>query len=105
MANEHPHQDHESGSHGSYWSSRAFLVFLGFAAIAIALLWKEHSAHILGVVPYLFILACPLMHIFMHGGHGGHGHHGGHNHSAEQDGAPPSGATGEWGTTKKGDKS
>jgi hypothetical protein len=27
-------------------------------------------------IPFLLILACPLMHIFMHGGHGGH-HHGG----------------------------
>jgi hypothetical protein len=33
----------------------------------------EHTAHVFGVLPYLLILACPLMHIFMH-----HGHHGGH---------------------------
>ena len=36
-------------------------------------LWQEHSAHILGALPYLLLLACPLMHYFMHGGHGGHG--------------------------------
>ena len=24
-------------------------------------------------LPFLLILACPLMHVFMHGGHGGHG--------------------------------
>ena len=30
----------------------------------------EHWAHALGVLPYLIILACPLMHLFMHGGHG-----------------------------------
>jgi hypothetical protein len=29
----------------------------------------------LGALPYLVFLACPLMHIFMHGGHG-HGHQG-----------------------------
>jgi hypothetical protein len=23
-------------------------------------------------LPYLFLLACPLMHFFMHGGHGSH---------------------------------
>ena len=28
--------------------------------------------------PYLLILLCPLMHIFMHRGHGGHGGHSGH---------------------------
>lgn len=25
-----------------------------------------------GAGPYLFLLACPLMHLFMHRGHGGH---------------------------------
>jgi hypothetical protein len=24
------------------------------------------------VLPFLVLLACPLMHFFMHGGHGGH---------------------------------
>jgi hypothetical protein len=27
----------------------------------------------LGAWPFLLLLACPVMHIFMHGGHGGHG--------------------------------
>ncbi|MBY0414171.1 MAG: DUF2933 domain-containing protein [Bdellovibrionales bacterium] len=26
------------------------------------------------IFTYLFLLACPLMHIFMHGGHKGHNH-------------------------------
>jgi hypothetical protein len=74
----------DPSNHGSreaptdnFWTSRAFLVFLGFAAIALVLLWGEHRAHILGALPYLFILACPLMHIFMHRGHGRHHDHGG----------------------------
>jgi hypothetical protein len=28
---------------------------------------------VLGVLPFLIFLACPLMHLFMHHGHGGHG--------------------------------
>jgi len=60
----------------SFWTSRAFLVCLGFLAIAILFLWTEHRAHILGAAFWLLILACPLLHIFMHGGHGGHGEHG-----------------------------
>ncbi|WP_442892045.1 DUF2933 domain-containing protein [Denitromonas sp.] len=36
----------------------------------------EHQAHLLGWLPWLFLAACPLMHVFMHGGHG-HGGHGG----------------------------
>lgn len=45
-----------------------------FAAVALFYLLSEHRAHFFGVLPYLLLLACPLMHFFMHGGHG----HGGH---------------------------
>lgn len=41
-----------------------------FAAIALFLLWEEHEAHLLGALPYLILLLCPLMHLFMHRGHG-----------------------------------
>jgi hypothetical protein len=41
--------------------------------LALVLLIIEHFSHVLGVLPYLIILACPLMHFFMHGKHG-HGH-------------------------------
>ena len=47
-----------------------------FAGIAVFFLWEEHEAHILGALPWLLLLACPLIHIFMHGGHGGHGQGG-----------------------------
>ena len=55
--------------------SRAPLVLIGFLIIAGALLFTEHRAHVLGLLIWLPLLACPLMHMFMHGG--GHGHHGG----------------------------
>ena len=54
--------------------SRRKWALAGFLAVAAFFLWTEHRAHLLGVLPYLLILACPLMHIFHHGGHG-HGHH------------------------------
>lgn len=47
-------------------------VFLGFMLIAGFFLVTEHRAHVLGFLPYLLFLACPLMHLFHHG----HGHHG-----------------------------
>ena len=53
--------------------SRIGLVLVGFLIIAGALLFTEHRAHVLGLLIWLPLLACPLMHIFMHGGHGGHG--------------------------------
>jgi len=58
--------------------TRSGLVLLGFLAIGAYFLITEHSAHLALAVPYLpwlLLLACPLMHHFMHGGHGGHGGH------------------------------
>jgi hypothetical protein len=39
-----------------------------------ALLLVQHWVHIPQLLPYLVLLACPLMHLFMHKGHGGHAH-------------------------------
>ena len=47
-----------------------------FAAAALFYLTVEHRAHLAGAaryLPLLVFLACPLLHVFMHGGHGGHG--------------------------------
>ncbi len=55
--------------------SNAKLVLVGFLIVAGYFLFMEHRAHLGGFLyylPFLFLLACPLMHIFMHGGHGGH---------------------------------
>ncbi len=40
-------------------------------ALAAVLLVIDHWAHVFGVLPYLLLLACPLMHL-LHGGHGRH---------------------------------
>jgi len=56
-------------------------VLIGFLIIAGALLFSEHRAHVLGLLIWLPLLACPLMHIFMHGGHG---HHGSHDQQNDQ---------------------
>lgn len=47
-----------------------------FAAILAYLFFGEHRVHLLGYLPFLILLACPLLHMTMHGGHGGHGGHG-----------------------------
>jgi len=60
------------------WSWRRFLasppglVLIGFLAIGGAYLWMEHRAHLLGALVFLPLLLCPLMHLFMHHGHGEH---------------------------------
>jgi hypothetical protein len=57
-------------------------VWWTFAAIAAYYLLTEHRAHLAGLMgwlPFGLLLLCPLMHVFMHGGHGHGGHHaGGH---------------------------
>ena len=50
-----------------------WLGFLGFLIIALFLLWGEHRVHILGALPYVLVLLCPLMHLLMHRGHHKHG--------------------------------
>jgi hypothetical protein len=49
-----------------------------FLAVAAFFLWEEHRAHLLGALPYVLLLLCPIVHLFMHRGHGGHGGHHGH---------------------------
>jgi hypothetical protein len=71
-------QSHDGSSRlaqGSFWTSRAFFVCATLLVIAGVLLWTEHLAHALGILPYLLIIACPLMHMFMHGRHAGPAHH------------------------------
>jgi hypothetical protein len=65
----------EQAQQGMSTKSKAVLVLAGFLIIAFALLFTEHRAHVLGLLIWLPLLACPLMHVFMHGGHGHHGSH------------------------------
>lgn len=62
----HRHDDIDPTPRRGKW------VLLGFLLIAGFFLFTEHRAHLLGFLPYLLFLACPLMHLFHHG----HGHHG-----------------------------
>ena len=72
---DHSHNENETPQ-GSFLTSRAGLVFIGFVVIAGALLFTEHRAHVLGVLIWLPPLICIFMHMFMHHGHGDHGAHG-----------------------------
>jgi hypothetical protein len=59
----------------TWWSRQTMqraCIALFLAVIAFFLL-TEHTAHVFGALPYVLILACPLMHLFMHHDHGGHG--------------------------------
>lgn len=71
--------EHPSGN-GSWLGSRRSLVFIVFLAIIGFFLFTEHRAHLFGILPFLLLLACLFMHMFMHGGHGKHGSDGEGHH-------------------------
>ena len=76
-----------------FWCSRYAIGFAVIGSAAAYFLLTEHLAHVIGALPYLLLLACPLMHVFMHGGHGGHGGDGGHRHGHGPDQSDSNGKT------------
>lgn len=83
---------------GNTWSSRGRWAFGAFAVVGAFFLFAEHRAHVLPFLPWLILLACPLMHVFMHGGHGGHGggHGGGKRLRGENGSSPETKPEGSW---------
>ena len=70
----------EHAGHNSHCAPRGYnWILIAFLAIAAFYLFTEHRAHLLGALPFLLMLACPLMHLFMH-----HGHHGGHDENNDR---------------------
>ena len=63
-----------------FWRSSYGVAFLIIAAVAAYFLLKDHTAYVANYLPLLLLAACPLMHFFMHRGHG----HGGHKRAADQ---------------------
>jgi hypothetical protein len=49
------------------------LAWTSLAVVVAFFVLREHWAHVLGLAPYLLLLACPLLHLF-------HGHGHGHDH-------------------------
>jgi hypothetical protein len=73
-----------------FWGSRASIGLIVVGAVAAFFLLAEHRAHVFGALPFLLLLACPLMHVFMHRSHGSHGSHRGGDGQRQQDRQPPS---------------
>ena len=54
----------------SWWRSRTKIPIAVFLAIGAYFLWTEHQAHVIEFLPWVLVIACVGMHLFMHGGHG-----------------------------------
>lgn len=78
-----PQHQHEH-KQGPRWNA---VILIGFMAVAGFFLLTEHRAHLFGILPFLLLLACPLMHLFH--GHGGHGGHEGDEHPRASASASP----------------
>ena len=86
----HDHSQNGSEPKG-FWGSRYAIGLLVMGAVAAYFLLTEHRAHFFAALPFLLLLACPLMHVFMHRGHGKHDGEQGSNTSVE----PQTPGTGE----------
>lgn len=69
------YENDEHASHPVFWRSRYAPGLIVIGGVAVFFLLTQHRAHFLGALPYLLLLACPLMHLFMHHGHGKPKHH------------------------------
>ena len=91
------HHDHsQNGSEPTaFWSSRYAIGLLVMGGVAAYFLLSEHRAHFFATLPFLLLLACPLMHVFMHRGHGGHASHADPQQSPPTAEAPKTSKSGE----------
>lgn len=90
---------HDPALHDSepthFWRSRYAIGLLILGAVAAYFLLTEHLAHVLGALPFLLLAACPLMHLFMHHGHGEHSDHADGEQKSAPPVTPPANKTGE----------
>lgn len=61
-----------TGQKSTFWWTPKGIAALGLIGAATYFLLVEHQQHVWPYLPYLILLACPVMHLFMHGGHGHH---------------------------------
>ena len=65
--------NHKKENGINLFSRKAWAVVAVIGIIGLIFLLRDHTSHVFLVLPFLILLACPLMHVFMHGSHGGHG--------------------------------
>ncbi len=66
---EHYHRPEEHEPKVSFWKTPGGITLIFFLVVGGYFLVREHWAHIGSNWIWLVLLACVVMHIFMHGGH------------------------------------
>lgn len=56
----------------AFWRSPLGWLCIALVAVAAGFAVAGHAAHVLSVLAWLAILACPLLHVFLHRHHAGH---------------------------------
>lgn len=72
--NDNLYGTHEAPDQRRGLRSRSIRVLISFVAIVAYFLFTRHRAHVMDLLPFLLLAACPLMHLFnCRHGHGSHG--------------------------------
>lgn len=66
---------HNQENHRGVFSKPVWIVIFIIGIVGLVFLFTGHSSHTLIALPYLVLLASPLLHIFMHRGHEGRSSH------------------------------
>lgn len=76
---KHEHH-HDMNQNQDSWLRRHRWISYGALGVIAYYLLTEHRQHVFAYLPFLFLAACPLMHMFMH-----QGHHQNHDHEKQQE--------------------
>lgn len=63
---------HNTENRRGLFSKGTWIVVSVIGAVGLVFLFTNHTSHVLITLPYLILLACPLLHVFMHRGHDDH---------------------------------
>lgn len=66
--------EHTNESVRNTFSRNTWWIIFAIGLVGLVFLLRDHTSHVFSILPFLILLACPLMHLFMHKGHGGHDH-------------------------------
>lgn len=56
----------------SWTRTRTGIITLVLFAVTVFISIVEHLGHVVELLPFILLFLCPLLHLFMHAGHGKH---------------------------------